>query len=325
MASFSYNKVYLNDFITLGGPKESKGLLKNFNYIVKDYYGNEQTFEKAEIMFQKKVLDALLLKNKLVNKNIDLLIGGELSNQIGTTAYNARNYSIPFLGVYGACASFNESVIIASNFIQSNFINNAIVITSSHNLNSEKQFRFPSSYGSPKPERATFTATGAVSTLLSNQKSNVQIKESTLGKVTDYKVTDAYNLGAAMVPSCARVINDHLTDFKRDLKYYDLILTGDLGFSGSKLLKILLEKEYNLKLTNHLDAGTLIYKENQDCYDGASGPTALPLVLFNKILRTKKYRKILIVGTGAMHNPTLINQKESIPGVSYAISLEVTK
>lgn len=323
MASFTYTKVYLNDYVSLSGFKEGKGLIKGFDYIVKDYYDNEKTFEKAEVKFQKTVLDNLLIKNKLSSNNIDLLIGGDLINQISSTSYNARNYSIPFLGVYAACATFVEALIITSNFIEGSLINNAVVITSSHNLNTEKQFRFPYSYGCPKPERATFTATGAVSALISNKKGNIKIKESTLGKVTDYKITDPYNLGAAMAPSCARVIHDHLIDFNRKINYYDLILTGDLGESGSRLLKILLEKEYNLEIDNHLDSGCLIYKKDQDCYDGASGPIVLPFVLFNKIFKIKKYHKILIVGTGAMHNQVMVNQKDSIPSVSYAVSLEV--
>lgn len=323
MASFSYTKVYLNDYITLGGLKEAKGQLKGFDYLAKDYYDGEKTFEKAEVKFQKMALDMLLVNNKFNPNNIDLLIGGDLINQIASTGYNARNYNIPFLGIYSACAIFVEGIIIASNFIEGGLTNKSIVITSSHNLNAEKQFRFPYSYGCPKPERSTFTATGAASVLVSNKKSNIKIKEGTLGKVTDYKITDPYNLGAAMAPSCARVINDHLTDFNRKINYYDLILTGDLGESGSKLLKILLEQEYNLKVSNHLDSGTLIYKKDQNCYDGASGPVVLPFVLFNKIIKSSKYRKILIVGTGAMHNSVMVYQKDSIPSVSYAVSLEV--
>ncbi len=323
MASFKYNNVYINAYYSVAGPYEKDGNIKKYDEVISDFYDNEPSTEKCEIKLQNKALDGVLQKSFLPSSKVNLIIGGDLQNQIFATTYNVRNYDVPFLGVYGACATFPESMLILSNFIEGNMLNNGICITSSHNLNSEKQFRFPIEYGSPKPDRTTFTATGATACLLSNKKSDLKIKSSTIGKVVDYDIKDAYNLGAAMVPACAYVIRTHLNDLGLKSHYYDLILTGDLGKGGSKILRRLLEDEYGITLKNHLDAGTLIYKENQETYDGASGPTALPLAFFNKIIKNKKYKKILLVGTGAMHAPVMINQKESIPGISYAVSVEV--
>lgn len=323
MASFKYSNVYINDNYLIGGPYEKKSNLKNLNAYIDNFYNNEKTIEKCEVSLQKEVINNLLTKNKLNSKSIDLVIGGDLTNQLSATTYNIRNYDIPFLGVYGACSTYVEALIILSNLINFAQINTGICITSSHNLNSEKQFRFPVEYGSPKPERTTFTATGAVGSIVSNKKSNIKIINSTIGKVIDKSIKDSFNLGAAMAPAAAKVINDHFKELSIKNDFYDLILTGDLGIGGLKLLNILLEKEYNLKIKKIMDSGCLLYKKGQETYDGASGPIVLPLVLFGKIIKEKKYKKILIIGTGAMHSPVMVNQKDSIPSIAYAIGLEV--
>ena len=136
-------------------------------------------------------------------------------------------------------------------------------------------------------------------------------------------VKDVNNMGAVMAPAAADTINKHLTDLKRDLDYYDLILTGDLGEVGVSILKDYLDRVYDVKLKKHMDSGCEIFKNTQNINAGASGPVALPLVLFNKILKSTKYKKILIIGTGSLHSPTLVNQKNTIPSIAHAISLEV--
>lgn len=323
MPSFKYNNVYLNDYYMVVGPFEYNGYLKKCNRHIEEFYNREKTFEKAEISFQKEVLNNLLIKAKPTVNKIDLVVGGDLLNQISVTGYNMRDYDISFLGVYGACATFNESLIILSNFIDKGQINSGIAITSSHNLNSEKQFRFPVEYGAPKPERTTFTATGGVGAIVSKVKSNIKIKSSTIGKMVDFKIKDPYNMGGVMAPACAKVIYDHLNDLNLDANYYDLILSGDLGFGGAKILKVLMKKLYNIELKNYMDAGTMIYRKDQPTYDGASGPTVLPFTFFSRILGQKKYKKILLVGTGAMHSPVMVNQKDSLPGIAYAVGIEV--
>ena len=322
MASLIFKNVYINDQETVVGPYENNGIL-NFNNSIKDFYGDEKSFENCEIKLQKMVFDNILHKNNLSDINIDLVVGGDLMNQITATSFNMRDYNIPFLGVYSACASFPESLLILANMIDTKFFKKGIAITSSHNLTSEKQFRFPIEYGCLKPKRSTFTATGAVSTLVSNKASKVKVESATIGRVIDYGIKDPFNMGAVMAPAAASTIVNHLNELNRSINYYDVVLTGDLGEVGSQILKEFLLKNNNIKMKNHLDAATLIYSDEQETFSGASGPVALPIVLFNKILKQRKYKKILIVGTGSLHSPVMCNQKNTIPSIAHAVSLEV--
>ena len=323
MASLKFNNIYLKDNYTIVGPLESDSKLKKVDLKLSDYYFGEKTLEQAEIKMQRTVLNNLLNKNNLLHKDIDLVVGGDLLDQITATGYALNKVDISFLGIYSACATFPESLIIGSMFLQNRSYKNIITITSSHNLTAEKQFRFPIEYGTPRPQTSTFTVTGSAASLLTKDDSKIKIESATIGKVTEMGIKDANNMGAVMAPSAARTLYEHLNDLKRDASYYDLILTGDLGCIGSSIFKEYLEKVYNIKLKNHLDAGCELYLNSQEVYAGGSGPACLPILLFNKILLNKKYKKILIIGTGALHSKTLVNQKLEIPAISHAVSLEV--
>ena len=324
MASMKYNNVYINDVFSIAGPLEKEGMIPKFNMVMDDYYFGEKTFENAEVKMQKTIIENLLKQNKLKDTNIDLVVGGELSNQIATTSYNMRNFNIPFLGVYSACAIYVQSLIILANMIESKYINTGIALTSSHSQVSEKQFRFPVEYGSPKPDYTTFTATCAVGNIVSKTASNIKIESATIGRVMDYGITDVFNMGAIMVPAAAEVLNRHLSDMKRKIEYYDLILTGDLGEVGRELFKKTVKKQYNLELGKYMDCGSEIYREDQPTFSGASGPVALPLVLWNKVLKDKKIKKVLLIATGALHSPIMVNQKNTIPSIAHVVSLEVS-
>lgn len=323
MVNLSFNNIYINDFFSVVGKNEKNGNISKYNLYIDDFYYGEKSFELSQIKMQKVVLDELLNKNNLLSKDIDLVIGGDLLNQITGTTYALKNCNISHLGVYSACASFVESVIVASEFLLNENINNAICITSSHNLSSERQFRYPVEYGAIRNVNSTFTATGSIACLLSRKKGIIKVKNATIGEVIDYGVKDPNMIGAIMAPSAAKVIYEHLTNFNLNPSYFDLILTGDLGSVGLKILKDLLLEEYKLKINNIVDAGAMLYKDLTDVNDGASGPFTLPLYFFYNILNKKKYKRVLLVGTGALHSSTLVNQKESIPTISHAISLEV--
>lgn len=318
-----FKNVYLNDYFTVVGPLENMSCLRKIDLKMDDYYFGEKTFELAEVKMQKIVIDNIISRNNLKISDIDVLIGGDLTNQIAISNYSAKDYNIPFLGVYSACATFVESLILGSVLIDSNKMKKVVGITSSHNLTAERQFRYPVEYGAPRPHTSTFTATGAVSTLLSKKESKIKIESATIGVPVDLGITDANNLGAAMAPAAASTIALHLAKMKRDASYYDLVLTGDLGCVGSKILEDYLNQAYNIRLKKYLDAGCELYLDSQKTYAGGSGPSCLPIVLFNKILLNKKYNKILIVATGALHSPTTVNQSNTIPGIAHAISLEV--
>ncbi len=322
MASQKFNNVYIKDAFSIAGPLESEGQIHKYDLTLDDYYYKEKTLLDAEIKMQRVVIENLLYRNKM-NKKIDLLVGGELSNQLTVTSFSAKNFEIPFLGMYSACATFAESLIVASNFIENKTIKNSIVITSSHNLNAERQFRFPIEYGAPRANTTTFTATGAVGTILTNEKSKIKLESATIGTVMDFDQYDATHMGAVMAPAAIQVLLKHLADLERTVDYYDIILTGDLGSVGVDIFQECLKKYHNIKIKNHLDAGCEIFVHSQEIYSGASGPVTLPLVLFNKILKNNKYKKILIIATGSLHSKDTTNQKKIIPSIAHAVSLEV--
>ena len=320
MASFKYNNVYIKDWYSIASSNETLGPIKKYNQIISDHYFGEKTFERAEMKMQSTVLDNLIKRNDL-QKGIDLLVGGELSNQLALTNFTASKYNIPYLGVYSACASFNEALIIMSNFLESRKIKNGVCLTSSHTEVAERQFRYPIEYGAPRLKRSTMTATGSVGVILAHE-GKIKITASTIGCATNYGITDVNNMGAVMAPAAAETLLRHLKDLKTTASFYDLILTGDLGRTGSKLFLEIL-KQNNLNLTNYQDAGSMLFKEENFENSGSSGPVTLPLVLFNKIIQSKKYKNILIIATGALHSTTLVNQHEEIPAIAHAVALEV--
>ena len=324
MSSFKYNNVYIKDYHTIVGPKEKEGLVK-FNDYIKDYYYEEPTIEDAEIKMQEHVLNKIMINNKLVPNKIDLICGGDLTNQISMTSYNLVNKNLPFLGLYNACATFNESLIVLANFIESKMIETGIAITSSHNLNAERQFRYPIEYGFNKKPYSTFTTTGAAGCLLTSKRTNLKIESSTIGTVVDYGILDASNMGAVMAPSAAATLHKHLTELNRPLSYYDLIVTGDLGSYGSKLFINLIKQDYNYMPSAYFDAASTIYDNESLGVEGGSGPVVIPLILFNKILKETNYKRILLLATGSLHSPLMVNLKKSIPAITHAVSIEVIK
>ena len=323
MASKIFKKAYLNDYFTVVGPLEKESHLKQFDLDMDDYYYGAKTFEQAEVKMQRTAIENLINNYRCNICDINLIVGGDLTNQISVTSYAVKKYNVPFLGVYSACATFTESLIVLASLIESGCIKKGISSISSHNLTAEKQFRYPIEYGALKPHTATFTTTGAVASLITNVESNIKVESATIGKIVDLDIKDANHLGAAMAPAAADAIYNHLQELNRDPNYYDLILTGDLGCIGSKIMLEYLEKTHNMILKNHKDAGCMLYLDSQETYAGGSGPACLPIVLYNMILPKNKYKKILIVATGALHSPAMVNQKLSIPGIAHAVSLEV--
>lgn len=330
--TIKYNNVFIEDTYTICGMYENDGPLGKYfdKKYEKDLYFGEKSWEKAEVHILKEANRNILNKNKLKEEDIDLLISGDLQNQIAASDYMAREFDIPFMGVFEACSTISEALSIASTYIEGGFAKKILVSTSSHNMVSEKQFRNPTEYGTPKPKTATFTSTGATSVLLTNKKSNIRIESTTIGKVADMNVTDVNNMGAVMAPAAGDVIYNHLKDTKRDTTYYDLILTGDLGIYGRNILKDYMITKYNIELgDNYDDCGTMLYDlDNQPVLAGGSGPVCSALVIFGyiyKMMKKKKYKRVLIVPTGAIFSPTFTFQKESIPSIANCVSLEVVE
>ncbi len=326
--TIKYDNVYINETSTIVGPYEFNGpFSKLYDKHYKEFYFGEKTFEQAESKLLQESVELLLEKSKLKKEDISLHISGDLLNQLVASNYAASNIGIPFLGIYNACASSVEGLIIASNMIDKNQIDNAIVSVSSHNNSAEKQFRYPVEYGAPKKNYTTFTTTGGASALLSKNKSEIKIESSTIGKVIDMGIKDVFNMGGVMSPAAAYTIYTHLKETGRDASYYDLILTGDLGKHGKEILKEYMKEEYNMELTNYDDSACMIFDlKKQPVLSGGSGPACLPLVAYTYIMnkmKNKELKRVLLVATGALMSPTIVYQQKSIPAIAHAISLEV--
>lgn len=330
METFTYKNVYLNEVSTIAGPYEKKGPLGSyFDKTYDEFYFHKKTWEQAESKLIEESIDIVLRKLNKTRFDIDVHISGDLLNQIVASNYAASRLKIPFLGIYSACATSMEGMIIGANMVEAKLTKNCLVTTSSHNNAAEKQFRYPVEYGALKSKTATFTVTGGTCAYLSREKSMIKIDSATFGTVEDMGEKDVMNMGAVMTPAAASTIYKHLKNTKRDISYYDLILTGDLGVYGEKMLKEFMEVEYRLKLKNYKDAGTMIYDlDNQPVFAGGSGPACAPLVAFSYVLeqmKKKELKHVLVVATGALFSPTMTNQKLSIPSIAHAISLEVVK
>ena len=324
-----FNNVYIDECYTIASIYEKDGPISDYFDLIydKDFYYGCDTFEKAEEKMLSNSINKLINRSKVIDSDIDYVISGDLENQIASSNYAMRDFNIPFLGIYSACATFGEGLLLGANLIEGKRANKIIVATSSHNMVAEKQFRNPTEYGAPKKKSTTWTATGAASMLLTNRKKRIKITSATAGIVQDKGIKDVNNMGAVMAIAAADTIKRHLSDLKIKADYYDLILTGDLGIYGKNILIDYL-KDSGIDLSkNYDDCGLILYDiKKQPVYAGASGPACSALVLCSYILKEMergKYQKVLIVPTGAVFNSTKVFQKDSIPSIAHAIGLEV--
>ena len=324
-----FNNVYIDECYTIASIYEKDGPISDYFDLIydKDFYYGCDTFEKAEEKMLSNSINKLINRSKVIDSDIDYVIAGDLENQIASSNYAMRDFNIPFLGIYSACATFGEGLLLGANLIEGKRANKIIVATSSHNMVAEKQFRNPTEYGAPKKKSTTWTATGAASMLLTNRKKRIKITSATAGIVQDKGIEDVNNMGAVMAIAAADTIKRHLNDLKVKADYYDLILTGDLGIYGKNILIDYL-KDSGIDLSkNYDDCGLILYDiKKQPVYAGASGRACSALVLCSYILKEMergKYQKVLIVPTGAVFNSTKVFQKDSIPSIAHAIGLEV--
>lgn len=325
--TFKFNNVYINETATVTGPYESEGPLgKYFDLCHSDLYFGEKNWEEAEAFLIKEAIDTLVQKGKFDLEAVDGFIGGDLLNQIVASNYAMSSFNKSFIGIYAACSTATLGLILGGCLVDSGYMKKVITFTSSHNTAAEKQYRYPVEYGGPKPKSTTFTSTGGVAALLSLENSGIRLESGTLGAVIDSGVKDVFNMGAVMAKAAADTIVKHLKETGRDIDYYDLVLTGDLGIYGKKILKEYMLSEYNIKLKNYNDTGVMLYDlENQPVYAGASGPACAPLVTYSFIfdkMRKGKYKRVLLAATGALMSPVMVNHKLNIPAICHAVSLE---
>lgn len=310
------------------GPKESDGpLAKYFDKCLEDEFWGESTWEKAESKIIKETVNTVIAKSGISSTDIDYCFAGDLLNQCISSSFGLRETNIPFFGVFGACSTFVESMSLGSILIDGGAANNVLCATSSHFCSAEKQFRFPLELGNQRPQTSQWTVTGSGSVILSKNGQGPFVTHITPGKIVDMGIKDANNMGAAMAPAAADTLLTHFKDTGRNPSYYDIILTGDLGYIGKEIVNdMMLSKGYNIK-SNYNDCGVLIFdKESQDTHSGGSGCACCGTVfsgyIYNK-LKEKKYKRVLLVATGALMNSTSVQQGESIPGIAHAISVEI--
>lgn len=309
------------------GPKEAKGPLANyFDKCLEDEFWGEKSWEKAESKIIKETANMAMSKAKITNDQVDYCIAGDLLNQCISSDFGLRETNIPYLGVFGACSTFVESMCIASVFIDGKGANNILCATSSHFCSAEKQFRFPLELGTQRTPTAQWTVTGAGAAIISSSGNGPHITNITPGKIVDMGIKDANNMGAAMAPAACDTLITHLHDTGRKPSYYDAIITGDLGNIGKEILIEMAKTEgVNIK-NNYNDCGVLIFdEEKQDTHAGGSGCACVGTVfssyLFNQ-LKERKINRILLIATGALMNATSSQQGESIPAIAHAIAIE---
>lgn len=311
---------------SVAGKKESEGPLKEyFDITSSDSFFGQKTWEQSEQRMQQIALDTLVEKAGIQKSDIDLIFSGDLLNQCIGSSFTLRNSSIPHLGLYGACSTMSESLLMASIAVGGGFRNNAIAMTSSHFASSERQYRFPLGYGGQRTPTAQWTVTGAGAALVCKQGKGPIITACTIGTVTDLGIKDANNMGAAMAPAALSTIKTHFQDLQTSADDFDLIVTGDLGQHGTDMLLTLAQKE-GLNIAGKLtDCGTLIFDLlKQDVHSGGSGCGCSAVTLCGYLLdklQKGSLKKILFCGTGALLSPTSTQQSLSIPGVCHAVSI----
>lgn len=311
---------------TVAGTKECEGIIGRYVEVAlsDDTYG-ESTFEKAECKMLSKVIDGAITNAGLTREQVDMIISGDLLNQIISASFTARDFSVPFLGVYGACSTMAESLALAATLVDGGYCDRVVAATGSHFASAERQYRYPLELGCTRPPQAQWTVTGAGGALVAGAGDGVEITMATFGKVVDYGVTDVNNMGAAMAPAAADTLLTHFRTTGEEPEDYDLIVTGDLGALGSRIVKDLTwEKGLDIS-KNHVDCGEIIYNVIEDEFQGGSGAGCSAVVL-NSYLYSKlmagSLKRILFLATGALLSTVSSGQGESIPCIAHGVVLE---
>ena len=311
---------------SVAGKKESEGpLSKYFDITDNDPYFGQKTWEQAEKQMQTLAFEGLLKKANLTADKIGMVCSGDLLNQCIGSSFSLRNKHIPHIGLYGACSTMAESLMVSAMVVGGGYSDNLVAMTSSHFASSERQYRFPLGYGGQRTPTAQWTVTGAGAALVKAEGNGPRIDCCTVGTVTDLGITDAANMGAAMAPAALSTILQHFEDTATTAYDYDLIVTGDLGQLGMDLL-LYLAREKGYPLGGKLaDCGTMVFDIlKQDVHSGGSGCGCSAITLCGYLLSkldTGKLKKVLFCGTGALLSPTSTQQGLPIPGVCHAVSI----
>ncbi len=317
-------------YASVAGKKEAQGPLRtSFDLTSDDTSFGQKTWEKAETQMQKQALRIALNKAKLEESALDAAFLGDLLNQCIGSTFSLRNSEVPAFGLYGACSTMAESLMLAGMAVSGGFCRRALAMTSSHFASSERQYRFPLGYGGQRTPTAQWTVTGAGAVILGVEGAGPFLRNATIGTIVDAGIKDANNMGAAMAPAAFETLRAHFDDLHRAPEDYDLIVTGDLGKLGSELVRELFSREGVRLKERYQDCGVLIFDtEKQDVHCGGSGcgcsASVLCGYLLNK-LRSGEIKNLLFCGTGALLSPLSTQQGESIPAVCHAVAISTER
>lgn len=320
------NQPVILSWASIAGKKESEGPLgAHYDITQIDSYFGKSTWEQAEIYMQELALKTIATKAKMRTDQFNVIFSGDLLNQCIGSSYALRNLKIPHLGLYGACSTMAESLLMSAMTVNAGYFENAIAMTSSHFASTERQYRFPLGYGGQRTPTAQWTVTGTGAVLVASSGNGPKITSCTIGTVVDLGIKDTNNMGAAMAPAAYQTIKSHFSDLGTNIESYDLIVTGDLGQLGKDILLTLAQKD-GFEIGGKLcDCGTMVFDLlKQDVHCGGSGCGCSAIVLcshFLEQLSAKKIKKILFCGTGALLSPTSAQQGLSIPGICHAVTI----
>jgi stage V sporulation protein AD len=311
----------------IGGPFEAKGpLAEDFDTLHGDLMMGQDSWEKAEKVLLEEACDKAIAKAGVRKEEIHFLLAGDLMNQIISASFSARTLGIPFLGLFGACSTAMEGLALSALLVDSQSADYVLSGTCSHNGAAEKQYRYPTEYGSQKPPTAQWTVTGAGAAVVGNKGSGLRVTAATIGRVVDMGLSDPFNMGAAMAPAALSTIEAHYRDLQLPHTHYDLVVTGDLGRVGHSILCEMLPKHnLFLPLERYVDCGMLIYGDNPNVWSGGSGCGCVASVTYGHLFRRMRegeWKRILVIATGALLSPISFQQGESIPCVAHAVAIE---
>ena len=324
------NPPLISAHTSIVGPKEGQGpLAKWFDIVLEDDLYGQKTFELAECAMLKRCISEASKSAGIPEGCAQALLSGDLNDQIIATSFAARDLKLPLIGLYGACSTFIQGIVIGAALISGGMLENCLAAASSHFCTAERQFRFPLELGTQRPPAAHWTTTAAGCVALKNKdpESKLKVVSGTLGRVIDYDIKDANNMGAAMAPAVAAVIEAHMRDCGTCAADYDLIATGDLGWIGRNILmEVFKRREFEMPHDKLIDCGGSIFYAEQDTHAGGSGCGCIASVASGWIMKRMEageLGRVLLVGSGAMMSPTSSMQAQSIPGMAYAVEIKL--
>lgn len=324
--TFKFSNASVAAFASVAGKVEGDGPYGDeFDEVLQDNKDNADTWEQAEAHLQKRAMQLAMDKAGLCPEKMDLIFAGDLLNQCTGSSYGLKDYYIPFLGLYGACSTFAEALLLAASMVNAGYVDNCAAVTSSHYSSAERQFRFPLNYGGVRTPTSQWTATASGAAIVDASQKPPFIRAATAGKIQDMEISDLNNMGAAMAGAAYDTISRHFKHMGTHPESYDVIITGDLGQVGSEIMYDLFLRDGVSIEKFHKDCGLMIYdREKQDVHAGGSGcgcSASIMCAHFLKRIQSGELKRVLYTATGALMSPTMVQQGGTIPGIAHAVEI----